>query len=71
MMTGDGMLMIQSKEVIGLEIKMPFIICVSRHLKPFTNYNLMAFHFQEQNRAKFINVPLEDNPNNMEKVNRS
>jgi hypothetical protein len=70
MMTGDGTLMIQSREVIGLEIKTPSITCARKRQKPSMNYNLTVFPFQELNKAKFINEPLEDNLDNMENVNR-
>lgn len=69
MMTGDGMLMIQSKEVIGLEIKTPSITCAKKHQKPSMNYNLTVFPFRELNKEKSIKELLEDNLDNMENVN--
>ena len=71
MTIGDGTLTIQSREVIGLEIKTPFIICVNRHQMQFINSNLTAYLSQEQKMVKFINEPSVDNPNNTEKVNKS
>jgi hypothetical protein len=70
MMTGDGTLMTQSREVIGLEIKTPSITCARKHQKPFMNYNLTVFHSLEPKKAKSISAPLEDNLHNMENVNR-
>jgi len=67
-MTGDGMPMIQSREVIGLEIKMPFTTCVDKHQMPYINWNHMGFLFQELKKAKFINVLSEVNHDNTEKV---
>lgn len=70
-MTGDGTHMIQSREAIGLEIKTPFIICVSKHQMPFMSSSLTDFPFQEPKKVKFINEPLEDNLVNTAKVNNS
>jgi hypothetical protein len=50
-MTGDGMHMIQLKEVIGSVIKMLFITCVEKPLKPCLNWNLTECHFQELPRV--------------------
>ena len=69
MMIGDGMPMIQSKEAIGLEIKMPFTICVEKPLLLSMNSNLMECLSQEQKKEKSIKEPLEDNQKNVEKVN--
>jgi len=60
-MTGDGMHMIQLKEVIGSVIKMLFITCVEKPLKPCLNWNLTECHFQELPREKFIKELSEDN----------
>ena len=70
-MIGDGMLMIQLKEVIGWEIKMPFTICVKRLQKLFWNLNPMECIFQEQNKVKFIKELLEVNQLVMVKVNKT
>jgi hypothetical protein len=67
-MIGDGMLMILSKEVIGLAIKMQSIICVNRHHKLFCNFNLTECHFQEQKTAKYIKERLEANQETKENV---
>jgi succinate dehydrogenase/fumarate reductase flavoprotein subunit len=45
------------KEVIGLAIKMLFIICVNKHHKQFCNFNHMVCHFQEQRKEKYIKEP--------------
>lgn len=68
MMTGGGTRMIQSKEVIGWEIKTQFIICVNKHLKLYYSYNLMVCHFLELNKEKFIKGLLVVNPKCSEKV---
>ena len=48
------MLTILLKAVIGSVIKMPFIICVNKHLKQYYNLNLTECLFQEQKKEKFI-----------------
>jgi hypothetical protein len=68
MMIGDGMHMIQLKEVIGLETKMQYIICVDKLHKLFYNLNLTECLFQELNKVKFTKELLEDNQLDMEKV---
>lgn len=67
MMIGDGMPTIQSKEVIGLVIKMLSTICARKHPMPSLNSNLMECPFPEPKKAKSIKEPLEDNPKNVEK----
>lgn len=66
MTTGDGTLMILLKVVIGLVIKMPFIICADKLLKPFCNFNLTECLFQEQNKEKFIKELSEVNQSTKE-----
>ena len=50
--TGDGISMIQSREVTGLVTKMPFNIWPEKLLRPFLSWNHTACHFQEQKKAK-------------------
>lgn len=60
-MIGDGMHMILLKEVTGLVIKMPFITCAEKHLKPCLNWNLTECLFQEPLKEKFTKELLEVN----------
>lgn len=62
LMTGDGTPMIQSKAVIGLEIRMPFTTCAGKLQKPSLSSNLMDYLSHEQKRARFISGRSEDSP---------
>ena len=55
------MLMILSREVIGLEIKMLSIICVEPLHKLFMSYSHMDYHSLELKKVKFIKDHLEVN----------
>ncbi len=62
------MLTILLKVVIGSVIKMPFIICVNKHLKQYYNLNLTECLFQEQKKEKFIKELSVVNPDIKENV---
>ena len=60
-MIGVGICMILSRARIGLEIKMPFIICAGRRLAPLSSWSISEFRSLELMRAKSINVHLVGN----------
>lgn len=66
--TGAGTPMIQSRAATGWEIKMLSTICAKKLLLPFSSSNLMAAPSPELQRAKSINEPSEDNPDNLARV---